>query len=106
MLIVLIYWQPGRIGTFIVDLNEALHSLLVHHQTVLLVDFNIDQRSLGNLGVLAPLLQEYDFIEGSKITTHIDGAILDLLPNNDSSVNPALRIVTPFSDRFIVSADI
>ena len=42
--IVLIYQPPGRIVTFIADLIQALHSLLVHYQTVVLGDSNIDQR--------------------------------------------------------------
>ena len=36
MLMFLIYKPPGAIVTFIADLIEALHSLLVHHRTVLL----------------------------------------------------------------------
>lgn len=56
MLIVLIYQQPGRIRTFIADLMEALLSLPVNHGTVVLGDFNIDQKSQGNVTLLAPLL--------------------------------------------------
>ena len=46
------------------------------------------------------------FIQSSKFLTHIHGEILDLLPDNDSSANPALWILTPFSDHFLVLADI
>ena len=42
--IVLIYQPPSRIVTFIADLIEALHSLLVHYQTEVLGGSNIDQR--------------------------------------------------------------
>ena len=38
--IVQIYLPPGRIRTFIADMIEALYSLPVRHQTVMLGDFN------------------------------------------------------------------
>ena len=41
-LIILIYQPLGSIGTFIADLIDSLPD---HHQTVVLSDFNIDQRS-------------------------------------------------------------
>lgn len=54
MLIVLIYWSPVRIRRFIADLIEALHSFLFHHWTVwtvVLGNFNIDQRSQDNVSL-------------------------------------------------------
>ena len=68
--IVLIYQPPSKIRTFIADLIEALHLLPSHHPTVVLGNFNIDQRSQGDVNLLAPLLQEFDFIQQLKFTKH------------------------------------
>lgn len=71
MLKVLIYPPPGRIETFIADLIEALHSLPVHHWTVIMDNFNIDQKFQGSISLLAALLQEFSFIQCNSIATHI-----------------------------------
>lgn len=106
MLIVLIYQQPGRIRTFIADLMEALLSLPVNHGTVVLGDFNIDQKSQGNVTLLAPLIWQFGFIQQSKFRTCIHWGMQDLAHENNPSANPALCIPTPFSDHFVVLVDI
>ena len=80
MLIILIYQTPSKIGTFIADFIETLHTLPLplHHGTVVLGNFIIDQRSQGNVSLLAQLLQEFSFIQCSRFLTHAHGGIQDI----------------------------
>ena len=80
-----------------------MHSLPVHHAMAVLGDFNINQRSQGNVSLLAPLLQQFGFIQKSEVITHIHGGVLDLVLVNKSS---ASWIPTPISNDFVVLADI
>lgn len=75
----IIYRLQGSIGLFINQLSELLNELPKVHQTLLLGDFNLDQRSPENVKHFGGLFSKFSFHQRSNYSTHIHGGILGLV---------------------------
>ena len=107
ILIVLVYRPPGVVGDFVANLIAELRLLPTSsYRTLIIGDFNMDQRLSGNEDTFKPLTEEFNFTQRSKFSTHIYGGNLDLVFDNDIDARSAFWIPTPFSDHFILLINI
>ena len=104
--VVLVYRKPGPIGNFIDELIEDLRSLSADYRTLIIGDFNLDQRLQCNVNAIEPLLTEFKMVQRSNFSTHIHGGILDLILDNGNCCDNVSWIPTPFSDHFILIFEI
>ena len=84
---------------------ERLLELPTGYRTILLGDFNVDQRLEDNRKHFEELMKGFNFFQRSGYSTHIHGGILDLIFDNKSS-NPSTWLPSPFSDHFIIFFDL
>ena len=103
-ILILIYRKPGAILNFVQQLTEQIRTFRQSHscRIILLGDFNIDQRSDHNVNQFSAMKQEFLMQQKSTFTTHIDGGILDLVFDTNSSLNQVLWLPTPFSDHYML----
>ena len=83
----IIYRLQGSIGLFINQLSGLLNILPKEHQTLLLGDFNLDQKSPENVKHFGGLFSKFSFHQRSNHSTHIHGGILGLLFDNGSATD-------------------
>ena len=102
ILVVLVYRPPGAIGAFVASLIAELRLLPTSYRTLIIGDFNLDQRLPGNEDTFKPLIEEFHLTQRSNFSTHIYGGNLDLVFDNDSSDKSVFWIPTPFSDHLIL----
>ena len=101
-ILVIVYRKPGSIGNFFSRLIEELRKLPTGYRTIVVGDFNLDQRLRENSDIIemfasTTLLHQ----RRSNFSTHIEGGILDLVFDN-SNTNDVQWQPTPFSDHFIL----
>lgn len=104
VLLILIYRPPVAIGNFFVHLFEAMSYLPSGKRTIILGDFNLDQRSQSNIDSFNRLLTN-GFTQRSNFSTFIHGGILDLIFDN-SKTNSAAWLPSPYSDHFTLFFDV
>ena len=107
IMVVLVYRPPGVIGDFVNTLIAELRLLPTSsYRTLLIGDFNMDQRLSGNENTFKLLIEGFNFAQRSQFCTHIYGGTLDLVFDNDCNAKSVFWIPTPFSDHFILLIDI
>ena len=103
--LLLVYRKPGPLLDFINQLTHQVSYLPKDGGLIVLGDFNLDQRDPVNVNRFSTFLQEFSLSQYVQFTTHRLGGILDLVFSN-SSVTSADAVPTPFSDHFVVCANI
>ena len=102
-ILVVIYRKPGTIGNFFSLLNEELRRLPTGYRTIIVGDFNYDQRLQENRDYINLFFSDIDLLQRTQFSTHIDGGILDLILDSSSNVqNNVEWQPTPFGDHFIL----
>ncbi len=101
VLVVLLYRPPGPIGTFIMDLMTQVSILPTQYRILILGDFNLDQLLDQNVGRIHPILTTFTLHQRSNYTTHIDGGILDLVLDSNSTQDVEW-MPSPYSDHFVL----
>ena len=104
LLLVVVYRPPSEpIGNFIQNLIQQLNQLpTVEYRTIIVGDFNLDQRLKENEEKVSPLSTEFKFEQLVQFSTHIHGGILDLVFDNRNCSNIVPWIPSPYSDHFVL----
>ena len=105
VLLVLVYRMPGPLGTFIDDLIQMVSELPTQHRILITGDFNLDQLLAENVTKIDPLIEHLNLYQRSHYSTHIHGGILDLVLDSANS-NPVSCVPSPYSDHFVILAQI
>ena len=101
-ILVIVYRKPGSIGNFFSCLIEELRKLPTGYRTILVGDFNLDQRLQENSDIIEMFASTVRLHQRrSNFSTHREGGILDLVFDN-SNINDIQWQPTPFSDHFIL----
>ena len=86
VMVVLVYRPPGVIGDFVNTLIAELRLLPTSsYRTLVIGDFNMDQRLPGSENTFKLLIEEFNFTQRSQFCTHIYGGSLDLVFDNNSN---------------------
>ncbi|HAO14922.1 MAG TPA: hypothetical protein DDE71_05115, partial [Tenacibaculum sp.] len=96
-IIMLVYRMPGAVHNFVDILRDQMGCLPKDKRIILLGDFNLDQRNESNIALFSELQREFSLSQRSNSTTQIDGGILDLVFDNQSSTQVSF-MPTVFSD--------
>ena len=109
--LVVVYRRPGPIGTFVMNIIEALDQLLrenpihVEYRTIVIGDFNLDQMLPLHVASLVPFSSHFNLYQRSNYSTHIKGGILDLVFDNRCNTD-VQWMFSPYSDHFILLIDL
>ena len=101
-ILLIIVYRTGPIGNFINDLMDDLSYLPTKYRTFIVGDFNLDQMLEENVQLFQPLINQFNFIQRSRYSTHIHGGILDLVFDNSNCNDAVSWIPSPYSDHFIL----
>ena len=101
ILLVMVYRQPGPLGTFINDLISMINELPTQYRTLIVGDFNVDQMLPQNVAKVLPLIENLNLSQRSVYSTHIHGGILDLVFDTSNSNNVSF-MPSPYSDHFVL----
>ena len=96
----LVYRAPGAVHNFIDILWDQMRQLPKDKIIILLGDFNLDQRDESNIVLFSELRRDFSLSQRSNSTTHVNGGILDLVFDNQSTSEVSF-IPTIFSDHYV-----
>ena len=99
-ILIVVYRKPGNVGDFFSDLSHELRRLPTGLRTIIVGDFNYDQRLQENVDFVNLFFRDYNLVQNTQYSTHNDGGILDLI--FDVKSNTVVWQPTPFSDHFIL----
>ena len=103
-ILVIVYRKPGSsIGNFLSILSDELQHLPTGYRTIVVGDFNLDQRLQENIDTINLFSNNFNLSQRkTNFSTHNEGGILDLVFDNNSTTNTVQWQPTPFSDHFIL----
>ena len=104
-LLAIMYQMPGPLGSFIDGFILLINELPTQHRMLIVGDFNLDHMLPEYIAKVDPLFQNFNLSQRSQYSTHIYGAILDLVFDTSNS-NPVSSLVSPFSDHFVLFFEI
>ena len=101
ILLVIMYYMPGPLGSFIDDFISLINELPTQHRMLIAGDFYLDQMLPEHVAKVNPLIQSFNLSQRSQYLTHIHGGILDLVFDTSNS-NAVSFLPSPFSDHFVL----
>ena len=97
ILLVIMYYMPGPLGSFIDDFISLINELPTQHRMLIVGDFNLDQMLPEHVAKVNPLIQNFNLSQRSQYLTRTHKGILDLVFDTSNS-NAVSFLPSPFSD--------
>ena len=101
ILLVIVYCMPRPLGSFIDDFISLINELPTQHRMLIVGDFNLDQVLPEHVAKVDPLIQNFNLSQWSQYSTHIHGAILDLVFDTSNS-DTVSSLPSPYNDNFVL----
>ena len=83
--LLLVYCIPGPLRTFIDEFLLLINEMSTQHRISIVGDFNLNQMLPENIAKVDPLIQNFNLSHWSQYSTHIHGALLDLVFDTSNS---------------------
>ena len=103
-ILVIVYRKPGSsIVNFLSILHDEIQNLPSGYRTIIVGDFNLDQRLKENADTMNLFARNISFSQKStNFSTHNERGILDLVFDSCNLHNVVQWQPTPFSDHFVL----
>ena len=99
--LLLVHCIPGPLHTFINEFLLLINELPTQHRILIVGDFSLNQMLPENIAKVDPLIQNFNLSHWSQYSTHIHGALLDLVFDTSNS-NAVSSLSSPYSDHFFL----
>ena len=100
-LLVIVHCMTGPLGPFIDDIIFLINELPAQHSLLVVGDFNFSKILSEHVAKIDPLIQNFNLSQHSQFSTHIYGAISDMVFDT-SNQNIISSLPSPYSDRFVI----